>query len=63
MVVGGASFVADQIGATAPESKILGPGSALVAVAIDGKLVGHIVMADACVPVRLGCWWDSGVWG
>ncbi|KKB83705.1 haloacid dehalogenase [Devosia limi DSM 17137] len=47
VVAGGASFVADRIGAAAPEDKILGAGSALVAVAIDGKLAGHIVMADA----------------
>ena len=54
VVVGGASFVADQIDGTAPKSKILGAGSALVAVAIDGKLVGHIVMADALRTGTLG---------
>jgi heavy metal translocating P-type ATPase len=47
LVVGGAGFVADRIGAPAPESRILDAGAALVAVALDGKLAGHIVMADA----------------
>lgn len=47
VVAGGASFVAHRLGITAPEDKILGAGSALVAVAVDGKLAGHIIMADA----------------
>lgn len=47
VVAGGASFVAHRLGTTAPEDKILGAGSALVAVAVDGKLAGHIIMADA----------------
>ena len=47
VVVGGASFVAHRIGSAVPESRILDAGAALVAVAIDGKLAGHITMADA----------------
>jgi len=47
VVVGGATFVAEQIGGTAADGELLGAGSALVAVAIDGQLAGHIVMADA----------------
>ena len=47
VVVGGASFVAGMLGATVPEPGILEAGSALVSVAVDGKLVGHIIMADA----------------
>ncbi len=47
VVVGGATFVAERSGGSAPEGELLGAGSALVAVAIDGQLAGHIVMADA----------------
>ena len=47
VVVGGASFVAHRIGSAVPESRILDAGASLVAVAIDGKLAGHITMADA----------------
>lgn len=47
VVVGGASFVANRIASTAPESKGLSAGAALVVVALDGQLAGHIVMADA----------------
>jgi heavy metal translocating P-type ATPase len=47
VVVGGARFVAEQLGTSAPAEKILGAGSALVAVAVDGQLAGHITMADA----------------
>lgn len=46
LTVGGARFVAERIGSAAPDSTILGAGSALVVVAVDGKLAGHIVMAD-----------------
>jgi len=47
VVAGGVSFVAQRIGAVNPEGRILGAGAALVSVAVDGKLTGHIVMADA----------------
>ncbi|WP_169193728.1 heavy metal translocating P-type ATPase [Devosia sp. MC1541] len=47
VVAGGVSFVAARIGAVAPEESILGVGAALVSVAIDGKLAGRLVMADA----------------
>jgi heavy metal translocating P-type ATPase len=47
VVAGSAGFVAARIGAATPESQIMAVGSALVAVAIDGQLAGHIVMADA----------------
>lgn len=45
-VVGGANFVAKKIGSAAPAGEVLGAGSALVVVAIDGQLAGQIVMAD-----------------
>jgi heavy metal translocating P-type ATPase len=47
VVVGGAGFVANRLGDASPERRYLDAGSALVAVAIDGRLAGHIVMADA----------------
>lgn len=46
-MAGGVKFVAQRIGAVDHEERILGAGSALVSVAVDGKLAGHIVMADA----------------
>lgn len=47
VVVGGAGFVAAQIGMNPPAKAVLEAGSVVVALAVDGKLVGHIVMADA----------------
>jgi heavy metal translocating P-type ATPase len=47
IVVGGAAFVAAHAGGSDPESKLVSAGSVLVSVAVDGKLAGHIVMADA----------------
>ena len=47
VVAGGVSFVARRIGSVDPEVRMLGAGSALVSVAVDGTLAGHIVMADA----------------
>ena len=47
VVVGGAAFVAAQIGVTSPDSTILAAGAVVVSLAVDGKLMGHIVMADA----------------
>ncbi len=47
VVVGGRDFVMAQIGVERPESQIRNVGAVLVALAVDGKLMGHIVMADA----------------
>ncbi|WP_248305920.1 heavy metal translocating P-type ATPase [Devosia sp. MC1541] len=47
VIAGSAVFVASHIGTLPPKSQIIQTGSALVAVAIDGQLAGHIVMADA----------------
>ncbi len=46
VVVGGHGFVIKHVGATAVEHPALAAGSVLVAVGIDGKLAGHLVMAD-----------------
>lgn len=47
VVVGGTDFVRAQIGVTGLESQIRNAGAVLVALAVDGKLEGHLVMADA----------------
>ncbi|MBS9477563.1 heavy metal translocating P-type ATPase [Ancylobacter radicis] len=47
VVVGGAAFVASQIAAAEPQRNIRDAGSVVVALAVDGKLMGHLVMADA----------------
>jgi len=47
VVVGGAAFVATQTGASALERTIIEAGSVVVSLAVDGKAVGHLVMADA----------------
>lgn len=47
VVVGGAAFVAAQAGASDPDSAVIAAGSVVVSLAVDGKLMGHIVMADA----------------
>ena len=47
VVVGGTDFVAAQIGVAGKESQMSDAGSVLVALAVDGKLMGHLVMADA----------------
>ena len=47
VVVGGEGFVAARIGATSGDHPALAAGSVLVAVAVDGKRAGRIVMADA----------------
>lgn len=51
IVVGGQKFVAGHHDEADGDHPALLSGSALVAVAIDGKLAGHIVMAD---PLRSG---------
>lgn len=47
VVVGGTGFVASQVGAADLESTIHEAGAVVVALAVDGKLMGHLVMADA----------------
>ena len=47
VVVGGAAFVAAQVGVADPESTVVEAGSVVVSLGVDGKLAGHIVMADA----------------
>ncbi|MEO5621097.1 MAG: heavy metal translocating P-type ATPase [Cypionkella sp.] len=47
VVVGGADFVATQTGVSEPDSAVIAAGSVVVSLAVDGKLMGHIVMADA----------------
>ncbi len=47
VVVGGAGFVASQAGVADPESAVVEAGSVVVSVAVDGRLMGHLVMADA----------------
>ncbi|HEY9215667.1 MAG TPA: heavy metal translocating P-type ATPase [Ancylobacter sp.] len=47
VVVGGTGFVASQVGAVDLESTIREAGAVVVALAVDGKLMGHLVMADA----------------
>lgn len=51
VVVGGHGFVTKQVGATSVDNPALAAGSVLVAVGIDGRLAGHLVMAD---PLRDG---------
>lgn len=51
MVVGGADFVARRIGQPSSDLPAGAAGSLLVAVAVDGRMVGHLVMAD---PLREG---------
>ncbi|GGH63234.1 hypothetical protein GCM10011341_38170 [Frigidibacter albus] len=47
VVVGGAGFVAAQAGVAVPEAAVIAAGAVVVSVAVDGKLAGHLVMADA----------------
>ncbi len=51
VVVGGNGFVSRGISHRSSEQAALPAGSVLVAVAVDGKLAGHLVMAD---PLRQG---------
>ncbi len=51
VVVGGHGFVTGKVGATAVEHPALAAGSVLVALGVDGRLAGHLVMAD---PLRAG---------
>jgi len=47
VLVGGAAFVAAQVGVTGAEISDIEAGSVVVSLGVDGKLMGHIVMADA----------------
>ncbi len=47
VVVGGAAFVAATSGAADTDKAIIAAGSVVVSLAVDGKLMGHIIMADA----------------
>lgn len=51
VIVGGAGFVARHLGLSAGLEPALEAGSLTVAVAVDGKMAGHLVMAD---PLREG---------
>ena len=51
VLVGGNAFVAGKVAAVTGDEPDLDAGSVLVAVAIDGKMAGHLVMAD---PLRDG---------
>ena len=46
-VVGGAGFVASQVGMADVDSAVTEAGSVVVSLGVDGKLMGHLVMADA----------------
>ena len=47
VMVGGARFVALHTGAADLDSMVIEAGSVVVSLAVDEKLVGHLVMADA----------------
>lgn len=50
VAVGGPGFVASQIRAAHIDDAIAGAGAVVVALAVDGTLVGHVVMADVLRP-------------
>jgi len=51
VVVGGDGFAASRVGQSAGDYPALDAGSVLVAVAVDGRMAGHLVMSD---PLRDG---------
>lgn len=51
VIVGGDDFVAKRVGRKVSDHPALAAGSVLVAVAVDGHMAGHLVMAD---PLREG---------
>jgi heavy metal translocating P-type ATPase len=51
VIVGGDAFVANRVGRPAGDHPALSAGSVIVAVAVDGHMAGHLVMAD---PLREG---------
>lgn len=51
VIVGGNGFVAARVGQAAGEHPALAAGAVMVAVAVDGRMAGHLVMSD---PLREG---------
>jgi len=51
VIVGGVGFVAGHVGEVSGDHPDLAAGSLMVAVAIDGRMAGHLVMSD---PLREG---------
>jgi len=51
IIVGGDGFVASRVGRRPGDHPAMAAGSVLVAVAVDGHMVGHLVMSD---PLREG---------
>jgi len=51
VIVGGDGFVAGRVGRMSGDHPELGAGSVVVAVAVDGRMAGHLVMSD---PLREG---------
>ncbi len=51
VIVGGDGFVAGRVGGTAGNYPATAAGSVVVAVAVDGRMAGHLVMSD---PLREG---------
>jgi heavy metal translocating P-type ATPase len=51
VIVGGDGFAASRVGQSAGDYPALDAGSVLVAVAVDGRMAGHLVMSD---PLRDG---------
>ena len=47
VVVGGGGFVASKAGVADLEGAVIEAGSVVVSLAVDGSLMGHLVMADA----------------
>ncbi|MCD1635340.1 heavy metal translocating P-type ATPase [Martelella mediterranea] len=51
VIVGGDAFVASRVGQRPGDHSAIAAGSVLVAVAVDGRMAGHLVMSD---PLREG---------
>ncbi|MBC7133833.1 MAG: cadmium-translocating P-type ATPase [Roseovarius sp.] len=51
VIVGGDGFVASRVGRQPGDHSAIAAGSVLVAVAVDGRMAGHLVMSD---PLREG---------
>jgi len=47
VVVGGAGYVAASLGGTVPDAAMMQAGAVVVSVGVDGRIIGHITMADA----------------
>ena len=63
VVVGSVSFVASQVGTADVDTTVIEAGSVVVSVAVNGRLMGNLVMADACGPARRSCWQGCASWG